>query len=67
MLGAASKVGAGDEIRLIGVNGFTGIGLYRENDLTGVISLTVLAGRITRVDIVRAPGKLGRKPGTTSR
>jgi hypothetical protein len=40
------------------VNGATGIGVRRGDALTTVVSLTVTAGLITRVDVIRAPDKL---------
>ena len=57
MLGLAAKIGD-EEVRVVDVNGFIGIGIYRGQELTGVISLTADDGLITRVDIVRAPPKL---------
>ena len=59
LLGTASKISPSDDVKMIGVNGLGGVGLYRENALIGVISLTVVDELITRVDIVRAPSKLG--------
>jgi RNA polymerase sigma-70 factor (ECF subfamily) len=58
VLGTAAKRGGDDEIRVVEVNGFSGVGLYRRDRLTGVISVTVDEGRISRVDIIRAPQKL---------
>ena len=47
-----------EQIRLVFVNGDLGIGLFRGDTMSGVVSLTVTSGRITRVDFVRAPDKL---------
>ena len=47
-----------EQARVVTVNGATGIGLFRGDTLSGVVSLSIHAGRINRVDIVRAPGKL---------
>jgi RNA polymerase sigma-70 factor (ECF subfamily) len=58
LVGLATKQGGYDEIRVVDVNGYTGIAAYQGNRLVGVASLTVDGGRITRIDIVRAPGKL---------
>lgn len=58
LIGIAGKLSADDEARLIDVNGFTGIGVYQSGRLSGVISLTAEEGRISRVDIIRAPQKL---------
>lgn len=47
-----------ESVRMVDVNGALGIGLFRGETLSGVISLTVDGGRITRIDFVRAPDKL---------
>ncbi|WP_121257055.1 RNA polymerase sigma factor SigJ [Nocardioides ferulae] len=46
------------EVRLVEVNGRTGLALYREGRLYSVASLTVDGELVTRVDIVLAPDKL---------
>ncbi len=42
------------------VNGDLAIGIYDDGDLSGVISLTLDAGRISRIDMIRSPAKLPR-------
>jgi RNA polymerase sigma-70 factor, ECF subfamily len=53
---------AHDEGRLerVDVNGAPGFAVYYHDDLAGIVSVTVTRERVTRVDIVRAPGKLPR-------
>jgi RNA polymerase sigma-70 factor (ECF subfamily) len=60
VLGIGAKIAPEEAIAVITVNGATGIGIRRGEELTTVVSLTVVAGRITRVDLVRAPEKLPR-------
>jgi RNA polymerase sigma-70 factor, ECF subfamily len=57
VLGITEK-GTDEEIRVVSVNGALGIGLFRGAELSGVVSLTLGAGRIARIDFVRAPDKL---------
>jgi len=55
------------EIELLGVNGAPAIGLREAGVLTSLVVLTVVGERATRVDILRAPGKLaavGRAGGS---
>ena len=40
--------------------GAPGLGLFNSDGLTAVVSLTVSSDRITRVDLIRALGKLPR-------
>jgi RNA polymerase sigma-70 factor (ECF subfamily) len=58
VLGIGAKVLPDETIDIITVNGASGLGLRRGDELTGVVSLTVAAGLITRVDVIRAPDKL---------
>jgi RNA polymerase sigma-70 factor (ECF subfamily) len=60
VLGIGTKLEPDEAIAIITVNGATGIGVHRGEVLTTVVSLTVVAGRVTRVDLVRAPEKLPR-------
>jgi len=41
-------------------SGAPGLGLFDSDGLTAVVSLTVSSDRITRVDLIRAPGKSPR-------
>jgi RNA polymerase sigma-70 factor (ECF subfamily) len=59
LLGITAKAGD-EEIRVVSVNSALGIGLFREDVLSGVVSLTVERGLISRIDFVRAPSKLRR-------
>jgi RNA polymerase sigma-70 factor, ECF subfamily len=43
------------------VNGAPGFAVYLHVELVTVASVTVAAGRVTRLDLVRAPGKLPRR------
>jgi RNA polymerase sigma-70 factor (ECF subfamily) len=60
VLGVIAK--AHDEGRLerVDVNGAPGFAAYYRGDLVGIVAVTVARERVTRVDIVRAPGKLPR-------
>jgi RNA polymerase sigma-70 factor, ECF subfamily len=49
-----------EEVRPLTVNGRTGLGLFLDNHLSGIVAFTVRAERITRIDFVRAPDKLGQ-------
>jgi RNA polymerase sigma-70 factor, ECF subfamily len=42
------------------VNGAPGFAIYQQGELVTIVSVTVAAGRVTRLDLVRAPGKLPR-------
>jgi RNA polymerase sigma-70 factor (ECF subfamily) len=62
---AAARQGVEPEGRLARVNGATGL-IIRERGATNVYSLTIDAGRITAIDVVRNPDKLrhvGVEPG----
>lgn len=59
VLGTTTRLAPGYELVMVNVNGSSGIALYQDNQLRAVISLTIFDGYITRVDIVRAPAKLG--------
>jgi RNA polymerase sigma-70 factor (ECF subfamily) len=58
VLGIGAKIWPDETIEILTVNGATGIGVRRGDTLTTVVSLTVAAGLITRVDVIRAPDKL---------
>jgi len=62
LLGLAAKRTAMDEVRPMTVNGLLGLGTFTAGRLTTAVVLTVDAGRVTRVDMVRAPAKLSRLP-----
>lgn len=59
VLGLVGKV-TDEQIRVVNVNGAPGIGLFRDDELSGVVSLTIDRGRISRIDFIRAPDKLSR-------
>lgn len=52
---AAKNLGA---VRTVEVNGASGLAFMSGDDVRAVVSLTVAAGRVSRVDIVLAPDKL---------
>ena len=58
LLGIAGRVASDAQVSMVEVNGYPGVGIVTGDRLTDVISLSVVDGRITRVDIVRAPDKL---------
>jgi RNA polymerase sigma-70 factor (ECF subfamily) len=58
--GITAKIRPGEQVQVINVNGALGLGLSGSDGLTAVVSLTVSGDRITRVDLIRAPGKLPR-------
>ena len=60
LLGVLAKEQPGDVIDSVVVNGAPGFAVYRQGELVTIVSLTVAAGRVTRMDLVRAPGKLPR-------
>jgi RNA polymerase sigma-70 factor (ECF subfamily) len=60
LLGVLAKEQPGDVIDRVAVNGAPGFAVYHQGELVTVASVTVAAGRVTRLDLVRAPGKLPR-------
>jgi RNA polymerase sigma-70 factor (ECF subfamily) len=60
LLGVMAKAEAHGEIAEVDVNGAPGFAVYEGGDLVTVVSLTVAHDRVTRLDVVRAPAKLGR-------
>lgn len=60
LLGVLAKEQPGDVIDRVVVNGAPGFAVYRQGELVTIVSVTVAAGRVTRLDLVRAPGKLPR-------
>jgi RNA polymerase sigma-70 factor (ECF subfamily) len=60
VLGITAKIRPGEQVQVINVNGAPDLGLFDSDGLTAVVSLTVSSDRITRVDLIRAPGKLLR-------
>ena len=60
LLGVLAKEQPGDVIARIVVNGAPGFAVYQQGELVTIASVTVAAGRVTRLDLVRAPGKLPR-------
>jgi RNA polymerase sigma-70 factor (ECF subfamily) len=60
VLGVVAKEQPGDVIAPVTVNGAPGFAVYRQGELITVVSVTVAAGRVIRLDLVRAPGKLAR-------
>lgn len=62
LLGLIGRIPPGAEVQVISVNGAVGLGVLSGGQLTTVASLTTAGGRITRVDLVLAPGKLPALP-----
>lgn len=60
VLGVAGKGRDGQRVELVRVNGATGLAVFEGEHISTVVSLTVRAGRITRLDLVLAPEKLPR-------
>jgi RNA polymerase sigma-70 factor, ECF subfamily len=60
LLGGMAKGWSGNRIDQVDVNGAPGFALYQDGDLVTVVSVTVAHGKVTRVDLVRAPAKLPR-------
>ena len=60
LLGVMAKGQPGDVIDRVVVNGAPGFAVYQQGALVTVVSVTVTADRVTRLDRVRAPGKLPR-------
>ncbi|HUN37551.1 MAG TPA: RNA polymerase sigma factor SigJ [Trebonia sp.] len=60
LLGVMAKGQPDDRVAHVDVNGAPGFALYRNDDLVTVVSVTVAHGKVTRLDLVRAPAKLPR-------
>lgn len=60
VLGILAKVKPGDVIDRVVVNGAPGFAVYQQGELVTIVSVTAAAGRVTRLDLVRTPGKLSR-------
>jgi hypothetical protein len=60
LLGVLAKEQPGDMIDQVAVNGALGFAVYQQGELVTVVSVTVAGGRVARLDLVRAPGKLPR-------
>ena len=58
LLGILAKEQPGDKIDRVLVNGAPGFAVYQQGKLVTIASVTVAVGRITRLDLVRAPAKL---------
>jgi RNA polymerase sigma-70 factor (ECF subfamily) len=58
VLGTLAKQQPGDVTDRVAVNGAPGFAVYRQGELVTVVSVTVVAGRVARLDLVRAPDKL---------
>jgi len=60
LLGVAAKGQSKGRIARVDVNGAPGFALYQDEELVTVVSVTVTRGKVTRLDLVRAPAKLPR-------
>ena len=61
LLGILAREQPGDAIDRVVVNGALGFAVYQQGQLVTVVSVTAAAGRVTRLDLIRAPGKLPRQ------
>jgi RNA polymerase sigma-70 factor (ECF subfamily) len=61
LLGVLAREQPGDVIDRVVVNGAPGFAVYQQGELVTIVSVTAAAGRVTRLDLVRAPGKLPRQ------
>jgi RNA polymerase sigma-70 factor (ECF subfamily) len=61
LLGVLAKEQPGDVIDRVLVNGAPGFAIYQQGELVTIASVTVAGHRVTRLDLVRAPGKLPRQ------
>ena len=64
LLGVLAKEQPGDVIDRVNVNGAPGFAVYQQGELVTIAAVTVAAARVTRLDLVRAPGKLPRQIGS---
>ena len=60
VLGITGKVRPGQRVEQVTVNGATGLAVYDGDRISLVVSFTVRAAKITRLDFVLAPEKLPR-------
>jgi RNA polymerase sigma-70 factor (ECF subfamily) len=60
VLAVIAKAHDEGQLERVHVNGAPGFAVYYHGGLAGIVSVTVAEERVTRVDIVRAPGKLPR-------
>lgn len=67
LLGIVAKVEPGDTVTVVPVDGLAGLLLSGPAGTTAVVSFTVADGRVTAVDLVRAPKKLGQSDRTDQR
>ena len=63
LLGILAREQPGDAIDRVVVNGALGFAVYQQGQLVTIVSVTAAAGRVTRLDLIRAPGKLPAGPG----
>ncbi len=62
LLGILAREQPGDAIDRVVVNGARGFAVYQQGQLVTIVSVTAAPGRVTRLDLIRAPGKLPRLP-----
>jgi RNA polymerase sigma-70 factor (ECF subfamily) len=62
LLGILAREQPGDAIDRVVVNGALGFAVYQQGQLITVVSVTAASARVTRLDLIRAPGKLPRLP-----
>lgn len=59
----AGRMHDGDRVAMVSVNGALGVALIRDGAVDSVLAFTVADGRVARIDIVRATGKLAHLAG----
>ena len=60
LLGILGREHPSDVIDRVVVNGALGFAVYQQGQLVTIVSATAAADRVTRLDLIRAPGKLPR-------
>ena len=65
LLGVLAKEQPGDQIGRVLVNGAPGFAVYQQGKLVTIASVTVAAGRITRLDLIRGPHHTAQPKPTT--
>lgn len=62
LLRTIAKAEPSSHFELVRVNGLAGFAVFEAGRIASVVALTVADGRVGRLDLVRAPGKLRASP-----
>jgi RNA polymerase sigma-70 factor (ECF subfamily) len=65
LLGVLAKAQPAGRMAEVLVNGYPGFALWHAGRLVTVVAVTVTAGRVSRVDMIRSPAKLPGRPPCT--